>query len=156
MPWLLTAHVRGHRKQYPGSGHVGQGPFKVFPNDEHLRTVLRSIAGNPLRAGLVERAEAWPWSSVPAWAERALMPFLRPRPVPRPLDGIGSVNTPVPTKDLLRLRRRVRRSTPFRQPAWVEPTAYLLGPDDTLRPPGRPRKATNPHDAASAPLTLFS
>ncbi len=60
MHWLMTAHVRGYRKQYRGSGHIWQGRFQAFPmqEDEHLWTVLRYIECNPLRAGLVQRAEA--------------------------------------------------------------------------------------------------
>jgi hypothetical protein len=52
-----------------------------FPiqEDEHLLTVLRDIERNPLRAGLVERAEVWLWSSqcwlaVPAQAPVRLEP----------------------------------------------------------------------------------
>ncbi len=89
-------------------------------------------------------------------SEPALLPFLHPRPVPRPPDWIEHVNTPLHAKDLQRLRRSVRRGTPFGPPAWVEATARLLGPEDTLRLPGRPSKATNRHDPASSPPTLFS
>jgi putative transposase len=59
MQWLLTAHVRRYHQHYRSSGHVWQGRFKAFPieQDDHLLTVLRYIERNPLRAGLVERAE---------------------------------------------------------------------------------------------------
>ena len=60
MHWLLTAHVRRYHRWYDSSGHVWQGRFKAFPieQDEHLLTVLRYIERNPIRAGLVSRAEA--------------------------------------------------------------------------------------------------
>jgi putative transposase len=66
MKWLLTAHVP--RYHYHSSGHVWQGRFRAFPiqEDEHLLTVLRYIERNPVRAGLVERAENWKWSSAGA------------------------------------------------------------------------------------------
>lgn len=85
MQWLLTAHVHGYRKRYRGSGHVWQGSFKAFPieHDDHLRTVIRYIEGNPLRANLVERAEQWPWSSLPVWLNPPLLPWLDPGPAPR-------------------------------------------------------------------------
>src|SRR5262249_36460352 len=40
------------------------GPFQSLPDPEdgHLLSVLRYIERNPLRAGLVTRAEDWPWS----------------------------------------------------------------------------------------------
>ena len=61
MHWLMTTHVRRYLRHYRSSGHVWQGRFKGFPaeEDEHLLTMLRYIERNPLRAGLVERAEAW-------------------------------------------------------------------------------------------------
>ncbi len=66
MHWILTTHVRRYLCHYGSSGHVWQGRFKASPiqDDDHLRVVLRYIERNPLRAGLVERAESWPWSSL--------------------------------------------------------------------------------------------
>src|SRR5436190_718858 len=63
---LMNTHVRRYHRHYHGSGHVWRGRFKAFPieADEHLLTVLRYVERNPLRAGLVERAELWPWSSL--------------------------------------------------------------------------------------------
>src|SRR4051794_23574347 len=51
--------------------------------DEHLRVVLRSIERNPLRAGLVGRAEDWPWSSHHA-AAAGPAAAIRPDPGPAP------------------------------------------------------------------------
>ena len=49
------------------SGHVWQGRFYSCPLDEgHLWIALRYVELNPLRAGLVCRAELWPWSSAAA------------------------------------------------------------------------------------------
>jgi putative transposase len=158
MHWLMTAHVRGYRKQYRGSGHIWQGRFKAFPiqEDEHLLTVLRYIECNPLRAGLVHAAEHWLWSSLPACIDPPLLPFLHPGPVPRPANWLAHVNTPLYEKDLKRLRHSARRGTPFGDRAWTEAAARNLGLEDTLRPPGRPRKADADHDSPSSPPTLFS
>lgn len=59
MQWLLTAHVRRYHTYHESSGHVWQGRFKAFPieQDDHLLTVLRYIEQNPVRGGLVVRAE---------------------------------------------------------------------------------------------------
>ncbi|TFI56317.1 transposase, partial [Sphingomonas parva] len=49
------------------TGHFWQGRFGCVAMDEdHLAAALRYIALNPVRAGLVDRAEAWRWSSVHA------------------------------------------------------------------------------------------
>ena len=71
MQWLLTAHVRRYHRWHESSGHVWQGRFKAFPveQDAHLLTVLRYIEQNPVRAGLVTRAEEWRWSSAHAWRD---------------------------------------------------------------------------------------
>jgi putative transposase len=66
MHWLLTTHVRRYHGHYKTGGHVWQRRFKAFPieQDDHLLVVPRYIERNPLRAGLVVRAEDWPWSSL--------------------------------------------------------------------------------------------
>ncbi len=50
--------------RYLSSGHVWQGRYYSCPLDfKHLWAALRYTELNPVRAGLVERAEAYPWSS---------------------------------------------------------------------------------------------
>jgi putative transposase len=49
------------------SGHVWQGRFYSCPLDEsHLWKALRYTQLNPVRAGLVAKAERWEWSSAAA------------------------------------------------------------------------------------------
>ena len=49
------------------SGHVWQGRFYSCPMDPgHLWTALRYVELNPVRAGMVAEAAAWPWSSAAA------------------------------------------------------------------------------------------
>lgn len=68
MQRLTVTHVRrwhAHRHS-AGGGHVYQGPYKSFPvqDDGHFLVVARYVERNPLRAGLVARAEDWRWSSL--------------------------------------------------------------------------------------------
>src|SRR5271157_3889061 len=63
MQQVTNTHVKRwkeHRHEI-GYGNLYQGRYKAFLNqeDEHLLVVLRYIERNPLRAGLVERAEEW-------------------------------------------------------------------------------------------------
>jgi putative transposase len=45
-------------------GHLWQSRFASFPMEEaHLHVCLRYVELNPVRAGLAERPEDWPWSS---------------------------------------------------------------------------------------------
>jgi len=49
------------------SGHLFQGRFASYAMDDaHLMVAARYIENNPVAAGLVDRAEAWPWSSARA------------------------------------------------------------------------------------------
>ena len=145
MQWLLTAHVRRYHRHYHGSGHVWQGRFKAFPiqQDAHLLTVLRYVERNPLRAGLVDRAEAWVWSSLRWWGkgQRDRPAFMDDGPVDRPKVWVEEVNRPMTDEELEQLRRSVNRGTPWGTEIWTRRMAVRLGLEASLRPRGRPRKA---------------
>ncbi len=52
------------------TGHFWQGRFGCVAMDEdHLVAALAYVALNPVRAGLVKRAQDWPWSSARALAD---------------------------------------------------------------------------------------
>lgn len=141
MQWLLTAHVRRYHQHYKTSGHVWQGRFKAFPveQDDHMLTVLRYIERNPLRAGLVQRAEEWPWSSLQRWEVSQQTNMVHPWPVARPTNWVSWVNQPQTDVELEELRHSVNRGTPYGSPDWVRRTAFQLGLEASLRPRGRPR-----------------
>lgn len=63
---VLSTHVRRLHWTHGTSGRVWQGRFKAFPvqHDARYLGVLRYIERNALRAGLVSRAEDWPWGSL--------------------------------------------------------------------------------------------
>ena len=142
MQWLLTTHVRRYHRWYESSGHVWQGRFKAFPieQDEHLLTVLRYIEQNPIRAGLVTRAEAWRWSSARHWGDPVRGPRVEPGPVTRPEPWLEWVNGPLEQTEVQRIRQSVNRGAPFGSEGWTAVTAVLLGLDASLRPIGRPQK----------------
>lgn len=149
MMWLLTAHVRRYHRHYHSSGHVWQGRFRAFPiqEDDHLLTVLRYIERNPVRAGLVERPQDWPWSS--AAPQGVSGPVLDLGPVPRPADWLEYVRQPQTEAEVERLRECLRRGRPFGAVPWVQQTAQNLGLEASVRPRGRPKKVT------ADPATLF-
>ncbi len=136
MQWLMTSQVRRHHRHYGSSGHVWQGRFKAFPieEDDHLRVVLRYVERNPLRAGLVERAEAWPWSSLaapPAW--------LDPGPAPRGEGWVEGVNGVESEDEIRQVRGCIERGSPFGSESWTARTANMLGLESAIRARGRPR-----------------
>ena len=78
MQWLTTTHMRRWHAHHGtrGTGALYQGRYKSFPvqEDGHFLVVCRYVERNALRAGLVERAEQWAWSSL--W-RRQPPPFIR-------------------------------------------------------------------------------
>lgn len=89
------------------TGAVYQGRFKAVPvqTEVYFYTVVRYVERNPVRAGLVERAEDWLWSSAsPTAAIQSIT--LADWPLPKPVDWLSYVNDfeePVDV-DLIRVR----------------------------------------------------
>ncbi len=141
MHWLLTTHVGRYQRHYHTSGHVWQGRFKAFPieEDDHLLTVLRYIERNPLRAGLVARAEDWPWSSLHGGAHG---PWLDagPESARRGAEWVVGVNAAMFDGELVRLRLSAERGTPFGSEGWTRESAERLGLESSLGARGRPHK----------------
>jgi len=142
MQWLLTAHVRRYHRHYRSGGHVWQGRFKAFPiqQDDHLLTVLRYIERNPLRAGLVARAEDWLWSSLRGRGAAEGGVPMDASPVPLPPPWARWVNEPMTDAEVESLRRSVNRGMPFGTEGWTRRMAERLGLEASLRPRGRPPK----------------
>jgi len=140
--WMLTTHASWHHKKCNSSGRIWTSRFKVFPiqDDRHLLTVARYVERNALRANLVARAEAWPWSSL-HWRVVDRPPFtLTPLPIALPPNWSDVVNAPQTATELADLRRCVNWGSPYGELAWVQRTAVELGLTHTLRRPGRPRQ----------------
>jgi putative transposase len=149
MQRLTTTHVRRWHimQQTVGSGHVYQGTYKSFPiqSDDHLLTVLRYVEHNPVRRGLVARADHWRWNSL--WRrlnpdqKNEDMPALSRWPIPQPGDWRARVNRALSKRDLDAVRLSVIRSRPFGADDWQRRTAKKLGLESTFNPRGRPKKA---------------
>jgi putative transposase len=149
MQLLTNTHVKRwkeHRHE-AGYGHLYQGRYKSFPvqTDEYFYQVARYVERNALRANLVARAEAWPWSSLGCHV-RADFPreVLAELPVPRPANWTELVNDPQTESELAALRHAVHRGTPFGNESWGATTSKQLGLESTLRPRGRPKNKINP------------
>jgi putative transposase len=68
MQVLNTTHAVRFNHRHEGTGHVFDARFHstLVDDPEYGQDVVRYIALNPVRAGLCERPEHWPWSSYPA------------------------------------------------------------------------------------------
>jgi putative transposase len=150
MKWLTMTHAeRWHAfRGTTGTGHLYQGRFKNFPveDDKHYLTVCRYVEANPVRAGLVSRAEDWRWSSlwVRLYGDPEQRQVLREGPLALPDNWLDLVNEPLTEKSLQTIRQGVERGRPFGSALWIEKTARRLHLSSTLRPRGRPKKGSDP------------
>jgi putative transposase len=143
--WVSTTHVRRWREHRGnvGEGHLYQGRFKSFliQEDAHFLTVMRYVEGNALRAKLVRRAEAWPWSSLGAGVgSEQTKVRLAPWPVDKPRRWADCVNEAMEDKALDRLKVSVARNRPFGDEGWTARVARRYGLESSLRNPWRPEK----------------
>lgn len=65
MKSLGISYAQWYNRKNERCGHVFQDRFKSEPveNDSYLFTVIRYIHQNPVKAGIVAKAEDYPWSS---------------------------------------------------------------------------------------------
>jgi REP element-mobilizing transposase RayT len=76
MQWLNSRYAHCFNQAYGRIGHLFQRRYAdgLIRDEEHLRTVLRYIALNPVKAGLCKRPEDYPWSSYRATLGLAACP----------------------------------------------------------------------------------
>ena len=129
-------------------GHFWQARFYSCALDaRHAWEALAYVERNPVRAGLVERAEEYPWSSAGAHCGNG------------DLDGLLDLKlwrqcfTTEHWRRVLelglrdagleeRIREATRRGHPQGDGGFMERAGWALGRDVTPRPPGRPPKRT--------------
>jgi putative transposase len=144
---LASLHALRWKRRHNevGLGPLYQGRFKAFPvqTDHHFLTVVRYVERNPLRANLVQAAQAWRWSSLGQSSSGPAIP-ISPWPCgdsrsTQRVEWIDWVNTPQTVAEEEALRRCSRCGSPFGDGQWSVATAGCLGLESTIRRPGRPR-----------------
>ena len=142
MHWMTTTHACrwNHYRGAAGQGAVYQGRFKSIPVgcDEHFLRVARYVERNALRAGLVERAEDWRWSSLWRRCQKDA-DWLAPWPLDCPTDWVTYVNAEPLTEEVDAIRQATCKNEPFGSPSWRTDIEARIG----IRPRrnrGRPRK----------------
>src|SRR4051812_31834767 len=136
--WLAHTHAMRWRVAHRtvGFGHLYQGRFKSFPvqSDEHLLTVARYVERNAMGAGLVGRAEQWPYGSLHARSQAGdpTRAILSDWTIERPADWVERANAPLSARERKRLHQSLERSQPFGDDTWADQTARRLGLEHTL------------------------
>lgn len=143
MFWVSTTHAkRWHRRHgTDGTGPIYQGRFKSFPvkTDHHFLCVCRYVERNPVRAGLVGRAEEWKWSSCSQRFDGMGPIRLTDWPVAAPPDWLTLLAEQNPA-ETEQIRKSVHRSAPFGPSDWSKCLSALLDGGKSVRAIGRPRK----------------
>ncbi|NLE94829.1 MAG: transposase [Dehalococcoidia bacterium] len=135
-------------------GHLWHGRFSSYVMDEpYLRTCVRYIETNPVRAGLVSSPTDWPWSSAHAHAAQHDDAVVTVQPL---LDIIAEPWTEFlavepGADDQNALRRHERTGRPLGSPDFVDKIESRLG--RLLRPQRTGRKPTRtaPHGRSLRP-----
>ncbi|RYF95242.1 MAG: transposase [Caulobacteraceae bacterium] len=102
-------------------GHLFQGRYaSVVMDERHLLAAARYVGLNPVRAKLVDRAEAWPWSSVRAHIAGEDDGLVRVRPMLQRIERFAEFMHPEPAGET----------------AWEEAYRALRASETTGRPCG--------------------
>ena len=146
MRWVSLTHTQRYHASHgtTGIGHLYQGRFKSFPvqDDYHYLTMLRYIEANPLRAGIVQDAGEWLWSSF-AVRQGYDCPFaLNDGPVELPANWARLLRVDLAEAESERIEKSLQRGAPFGKDNWTQRTAARLKLQSTMRPRGRPKKCT--------------
>ena len=150
MRWITHTHTQRYHTHYKsiGYGHVYQGRFKSFPvdKDEYFIQLCRYIERNPLRAGLLKKAQDWRWSSLwirESGTEKQKIQ-LSDWPVEKPIEYLHWLNTLQADEEekLEKIRYSIKKGKPFGSDGWVQKIAEKLGLVSTLKQRGRPKKGT--------------
>jgi REP-associated tyrosine transposase len=130
MHWLTGTHAMGWREatKTVGEGAVYQGRYKAIPvqTEGHFLRVARYVERNPVRAGLVESAADWTWSSV--WHRDVIhdrFPLVE-WPVARPTNWLEMVNTPQTAAELAVIRTCIKRGRAIGNASWRKEVAKRL------------------------------
>jgi len=139
-----------HRQKW--RGYLWQGRFGSVAMDElHLMAAARYVEMNPVRAGLVGRAEDWPWSSAAAHVSGRPDPlaqsdWLAERTAGRALRSLGEAGGVCSWGEYLRqndgrdvaaaMRRHEGTGRPLGDVAFLKKIGRRLGRDLVPKKPG--------------------
>jgi putative transposase len=128
---LCMIHAKRWRVRHEtvGNGHVYQGRYRAIPvqSDHHLVTLLRYVERNPLRAGIVTRAEDWRWSSLRGRCGTLQRLPITSAPFTFKDDWREYVNAVTSTEEESSIRQAISLNEPLGDSTW----ASALGAADT-------------------------
>jgi putative transposase len=121
-------------------GYLWQGRFASFVMDEpYLLAAARYIELNPLRAGLVAKAEEWQWSSARAHLAGRDDQLVKVAPLLAMIpDWCAFLNSAMPEEELRDIRQHARTGRPLGGETFLDRLEGMVG--RLLKPQKRGRK----------------
>jgi putative transposase len=119
-------------------GHLGQGRFASFVMDEaHLLAAARYVELNPVRAGLAEQPEDYPWSSAHAHLSGFDDGLVQVAPLLGAVDDWASyLALDVEEAEIAALRLHERTGRPLGDAGFIDALEKRLGRSLKKRKPG--------------------
>jgi putative transposase len=140
---LLGPYAAYFNRKYGLNGRLWQGRFySVVLDESHFWAALRYVELNPVRAGIVRRAEHYRWSSVPAHCGLCEDTLLAPLPAGASLIGDWSawLKAGDSNSQLDLIRKRTKTGRPCGAEPFVRELERITGRILIPRRVGRPSK----------------
>lgn len=135
-----TVYAMHYNHRHHASGHLWQGRYKSCPLDgPHLWHAVRYVERNPVRAGIVSRAQDYPWSSAPAHCGLRRDPLLAPDfPPPGAItDWAFWLTEPDDADHIANIRAKTNANRPCGSPEYLSRLEAQTGQTFHTKPPGR-------------------
>ena len=131
----LSTSYHATRQPAPKSLFLGTGSYilsplaqKAWRDEKHLYTALRYVELNPVRAGLVARAEDYPWSSARAHISRTPDLLISETSLNMMIgDWTSFLATRPPDSEFILLRKHTSTGRPLGDERFIEKLEQLTG-----------------------------
>jgi putative transposase len=140
---INTRHTQVINLKLGLSGHLWHGRYHSSPlDDAHLWAAVRYVERNPVRAGIVKRAEDYPWSSAAFHLGLRKDKLIRSDTMwGSPVEGWEQeLNYPEDELIIQTLRTNTQSCLPCGDEDFRAKISEITGRSFERRPPGRPRK----------------
>ncbi len=127
-------------------GHLWQGRYFSSPlDDAYLWAAVRYVERNPVRAGIVNRAENYRWSSAAAHCGNEIDSLITPKSSwNKKFSSIDDWSAWLAegdeTEEIQILRTNIEKGLPCGTEGFIKRLSKLVGRELEYRPQGRPRK----------------
>ena len=147
MQGITLCYTQYSNKKYNKSGRLWESRYYscIVDKENYLWTVARYIEQNPIRSGIVDKEEEYPYSSARAhitgMADKVLGEEIFGEEGRR--EYVDFLHSHVSDEEINKIRYSTRSNFPFGNETFVKVIGQSLGINLIKQPRGRPRKKTN-------------